>query len=211
MSKIFILEHPVADCIITEIRDKNTTHRPMRRLFERLTTLITSEATRYLPTEQIKVESPMQKTVGFQLSGEVAVVPILRAGNAMLNAFLQVLPDARIGYLGMSRDEKTLKPTTYLDGVSEIAEDADRIIRTFVIDPMLATGGSGSRACTILKEKGIKRIVMICLFAAPEGIAKMQEDHPDIDIYVAQRDECLNDVGFILPGIGDAGDRYCGT
>ena len=166
------------------------------------------EVLRELPLEDVEIETPITKTVQKQIAGKkLAIVPILRAGIGMVDGLLSLVPAAKVGHIGMYRDEETLKPVEYL---VKLPEDIDQR-QIFVVDPMLATGGSSTAAIHMLKEKGVKHIRFMCIIAAPEGVKKMQEEHPDVDLYIGALDERLNEHAYIVPGLGDAGDRIFGT
>jgi uracil phosphoribosyltransferase len=203
-----IVEHPLVKHKLTYIRDKYTCKKVFKELVDEVGIFLAYELTKDFPLEDVEVETPLCKTKAQVLAGKKPVlVPILRAGVGMLDGFLKVMPSARIGHIGMARDEETLKAVTYY---CKLPVDSHN--RTIIlIDPMLATGGSASAAATKLKEKNVKKIKFMCLVAAPEGVQFFCEAHPDIDVYSACLDEKLNDKGYILPGLGDAGDRLCGT
>ncbi|MDO4594674.1 MAG: uracil phosphoribosyltransferase [Tissierellia bacterium] len=208
MNEIVVLDHPVIKHKLTILRDKNTGTNEFRQLIKEITVMLAYEATKDLPVEEIEVETPMTKTIGYRLSGKkLGIIPILRAGLGMVDGLLEVFPAARVGHIGMYRDEETLKPVDYYCKLPKDSSERDML----VIDPMLATGGSASDAISKLKEIGCGSIRLLNIIAAPEGIKKIQQDHPDVSIYVSQLDEKLNDDGYILPGLGDAGDRLFGT
>lgn len=208
MSKLTQISHPLILHKLSIIRDKNTGSKDFRELVEEVAMLMAYEVTRDLQTENINVETPMGIAKCKALSGKkMAIVPILRAGLGMVNGMLKLIPAAKVGHIGLYRDEKTLQPVEYFCKLPQDIGERDVI----VTDPMLATGGSASDAITLLKKRGAKYIRLMCLIAAPEGIAKVMEDHPDVDVYVAAVDEKLNEVGYIFPGLGDAGDRLFGT
>ena len=181
--------------------------RNFRKLLEEITMLMGYEATRDLPLEDVEIETPIQKTVGKRLTGKkIAIVPVLRAGFGMVQGLLDLIPSARIGVIGLYRDPETLKPVEYYCKLPNIEN------RSFIIvDPMLATGGSSVAAIQMLKDRGVKDIRLMCLVAAPEGVDTVNKAHPDVKIYTAAVDECLNEHGYIVPGLGDAGDRIFGT
>ena len=208
MSKVIVFDHPLIQHKTTVLRMKGTSNKEFRESVEEITMLMCYEALRDLPLEEIEIETPIEKTKCKVLSGKkLAVVPILRAGLGMVNGFLNIIPTAKVGHIGMYRDEETLEPHPYYCKLpSDIAE---RII--VVVDPMLATGGSAVDAITQIKAKGGKQIRFLCLIAAPEGIEALSKVHPDVDIYCANVDEKLNENGYIVPGLGDAGDRIFGT
>ena len=205
---VHILDHPLIQHIVTLIRDKNTSSKDFRELMQEITLLMGYEITRDLPLEDVEVETPITKTIGKRLAGKkMGIVPVLRAGLGMVEALLDLIPSARVGHIGLYRDPQTLKPVEYYCKLpSDIGE------RFFIVtDPMLATGGSAAAAITLLKERGAKTIKLMCLVAAPQGVEVVQKEHPDVDIYVAVLDDHLNEKGYIVPGLGDAGDRIFGT
>ncbi|NUQ68349.1 MAG: uracil phosphoribosyltransferase [Phycisphaerales bacterium] len=204
---VVVFDHPLIQHKLTYLRDQTTSHRPFRALLYQIAGLMVYEATRTLPTAAINVQTPIETTVGRRLSAKVTVVPVLRAGLGMAEGVLEVMPEARIGHLGLARDETTLRPTVYLQRLPRDL-DAGPVI---LVDPMLATGGSASEAVHILRRAGANDLRMICLVASPEGIRRLVSDHPDLTIYTAAIDRALNDRGFIVPGLGDAGDRMYGT
>jgi len=204
---VVIFDHPLIQHKLAWLRDETTSHRPFRALLAQIAGLMVFEVTRNLPTEAIRVKTPLEMTDGVRLAAAVTVVPILRAGLCMAEGVLEAMPEARVGHLGMARDEKTLKPVVYLKRLPKDL-DAGPVL---MVDPMLATGGSSSEALTILKQAGAKDVRMICLVAAPEGIRRMGADHPELKIYAAAIDERLDERGYIHPGLGDAGDRMYGT
>jgi uracil phosphoribosyltransferase len=208
MSNVHIIDHPLIQHKLTFMRDKNTSSKDFRALLEEIAMLMGYEVTRDLPLEEVQIETPVGPATTRVITGKkLAIVPILRAGLGMVDGLLNLVPSARVGHIGLYRDPETLKPVEYY---CKLPSDADeRII--IVVDPMLATGGSASAALTFLKQKGCSQIKLMCLIAAPEGIAAMQKAHPDIDIYVAAVDEKLNEHAYIVPGLGDAGDRLFGT
>jgi len=208
MSKVTEIKHPLVLHKLSYIRDKNTGAKEFRELVHEVSMLIAYEVTRDLQLQEVDIETPIQWTKCKSLAGKkIAVVPILRAGLGMVDGVLTLIPAAKVGHIGLYRDEKTLKPVEYFCKLPTDIGDRDVI----VTDPMLATGGSASDALSMLKAKGAKNIKLMCLIAAPEGIKKVMNDHPDVDIYVAAIDERLNDHGYIIPGLGDAGDRLYGT
>ena len=208
MSKVFYMNHPLIQHKIGYIRRKETGTKDFRQTIGEIAMLICYEATRNLPLEEVQIETPICKTTVKELKGKkLAIVPILRAGLGMVDGMLNLIPAAKVGHIGLYRDPETLKPVEYYCKLP--ADCAEREI--FVVDPMLATGGSSSAAITMLKERGCKNIHFMCIIAAPEGIKAMEEAHPDVDIYVGALDEKLNEHGYIVPGLGDAGDRIFGT
>ena len=208
MSKVIIFDHPLIQHKTTVLRMKETSNKEFRESVEEITMLMCYEALRDLPLEDVEIETPLVKATCKMLAGKkLAVVPILRAGLGMVNGFLNIIPIAKVGHIGMYRDEETLEPHPYY---CKLPPDIDeRII--VVVDPMLATGGSAIDAITQIKAKGGKQIRFLCLIAAPEGVEALSKAHPDVDIYCANIDERLNENGYILPGLGDAGDRIFGT
>ncbi len=203
-----VMTHPLIQHKVTLIRKVETGSKDFRELLEEITLLMGYEITRDLPLEEVEVETPLVKTIGKQIAGKkLGIVPILRAGLGMVNGLLQLVPSAKVGHIGLYRDPQTLKPVEYYCKMpSDLSER-----RIIVTDPMLATGGSAAAAITLLKEKGAKDIQLMCLVAAPQGVETVNREHPDVRIYVADLDEDLNDHGYILPGLGDAGDRIFGT
>ena len=190
------------------LRREDTSTKDFRELVNEIAMLMGYEVSRDLPLEEVEIQTPITKTVQKQLSGKkLAIVPILRAGIGMVDGFLSLVPAAKVGHIGMYRDEETLEPVEYL---VKLPEDIDQR-QIFVVDPMLATGGSAILAVDSLKKRGAANIKFVCLVAAPEGVKKLQDAHPDIDIYTASLDEKLNENGYIVPGLGDAGDRLFGT
>ena len=202
-----LIDHPLVKRNITILRDVNTNCETFRSAISRLSNIIAVKLFVDLKLTEIEVQTPLEKTKGFKLALEVVIVPVLRAGLGMVNGFLQVIPDAKVGHIGLERDEETLKPVEYY------YKTPANLIRheIILVDPMLATGGSGSAAISFLKKRGADNIIFACIVAAPEGINKINEDHPDVKIFGAALDRELNDKGYILPGLGDAGDRTFGT
>lgn len=208
MGKFQVIDHPLIQHKLTIIRDKNTGTKIFREVVNEIAMLMAYEVSRDMPLEDIEIETPIEKTVQKTLSGKkVAIVPILRAGIGMVDGILELIPAAKVGHIGLFRDEETLEPHEYFFKMPE--DIAAR--QLFVVDPMLATGGSAIMAIDSLKQRGASNIKFVCLVAAPEGVKALQEAHPDIDIYTAALDERLNDHGYIEPGLGDAGDRLFGT
>ena len=208
LSKVYVFDHPLIQHKLTYIRDKNTGTKEFRELVDEVATLMAFEITRDLPLEEIEIETPVTKAKTKVLSGKkIAIVPILRAGIGMVDGVLKLIPAAKVGHIGLYRDPETLKPVEYYAKLPADVEERDFII----VDPMLATGGSAVEAINSLKKRGAKSIKFMCLIAAPEGVQAIQEVHEDVDIYIASLDEKLNDHGYIVPGLGDAGDRLFGT
>jgi len=208
MSNFQVINHPLIQHKLSILRRTDTGTKVFRELVDEIGMLVTYEVTRNLPLEDVVIETPITTTTQKQLAGrKLAIVPILRAGIGMVDGILQLIPAAKVGHIGMYRDEETLKPVEYL---VKLPEDIDQR-HIFLVDPMLATGGSAILAVNSLKERGAKDIRFICLVAAPEGVKALQEAHPDVDIYAASLDEKLNEHGYIVPGLGDAGDRLFGT
>ena len=202
-----VMDHPLIQHKVTLMRKKETGSKDFRNLLEEITMLMGYEITRDLPLEDVEIETPVAKMIGKQISGKkLGIVPVLRAGLGMVQGMLNLIPTAKVGHIGLYRDPQTLEPVEYYCKLPDV-EDRDFII----VDPMLATGGSASAAITLLKEKGIKNIKLMCLVAAPQGVQQVNADHPDVRIYVAALDDKLNDQGYIVPGLGDAGDRIFGT
>ena len=203
-----VMTHPLIQHKVTLIRSVETGTKDFRQLLEEIALLMGYEITRDLPLEDVKVQTPLVEAIGKQIAGKkLGIVPILRAGLGMVNGLLELMPMAKVGHVGMYRDPETLQPVEYYCKLpSDLAER-----RIIVTDPMLATGGSAAAAISLLKEKGAKDIQLMCSVAAPEGVEVVNKAHPDVRIYVAALDEKLNDHGYILPGLGDAGDRIFGT
>ena len=203
-----VIDHPLVRHKIGIMRNKETSSKDFRDLVQEVAGLMVYEVTRHLPLEEVEIETPITKTKIFTLSGKkLAIVPVLRAGLGMVEGILKLVPNATVGHIGLYRDPETLKPVDYYCKLPSDISERD----IFVVDPMLATGGSAAAAVSHIKEKGGKRVSLVSLIAAPEGIAKFHEEHPDVDIYVAAVDSHLNDHGYIVPGLGDAGDRLFGT
>ena len=208
MGKFQVISHPLIQHKLSILRREDTSTKDFRELVNEIAMLMGYEVSRDLPLEEVEIQTPITKTVQKQLSGKkLAIVPILRAGIGMVDGFLSLVPAAKVGHIGMYRDEETLEPVEYL---VKLPEDIDQR-QIFVVDPMLATGGSAILAVVSLKKRGAANIKFVCLVAAPEGVKKLQDAHPDIDIYTASLDEKLNENGYIVPGLGDAGDRLFGT
>ncbi len=208
MSKLFVMDHPLIQHKLSMIRDKRTSAKDFRELINEVSLLMAYEVTRDLPLEEVEIETPIQKCTCRVISGRmIAVVPVLRAGLGMVDGIMELMPAAKVGHIGVYRDPQTLNPVEYYCKLPVDIEE--RIV--IVVDPMLATGGSASAAISFIKQRGCKKIKLMNLIAAPEGVARVQEEHPDVDIFVAAMDEKLNDHGYIIPGLGDAGDRLFGT
>ena len=206
MGKVYIFDHPLIQHKLSLMRDVRTGAKEFRELLEEISMLMVYEVTRDLPTKEVEIETPLCKTTARHLSGKkVGIVPILRAG--MVDGVAKLIPAARIGHIGLYRDPETLQPVEYYCKLPADSESRELL----VLDPMLATGGSASAAITFLKQRNCKHIRLVNLIAAPEGIERVQKDHPDVNIYVAACDEKLNEHGYIVPGLGDAGDRLFGT
>ncbi len=208
MSKVVEVNHPLILHKLAFIRNKETGSKDFRDLVSEVSMLLAYEVTRDLPMEEVEITTPICKTKCKMLAGKkLAIVPILRAGIGMVDGMLNLVPAAKVGHIGLYRDEKTLKPVEYFCKLPEDIAEREVI----VVDPMLATGGSSVDALTLLKKRGAKNLRLVCLIAAPEGIEFVQKEHPDVDIYIASIDEKLNENGYIVPGLGDAGDRLFGT
>ena len=208
MSKVVVMDHPLIAHKIGIIRRKETGTREFRDMVSEIGALITYEATKDLKLQDVEIETPICKTTVKELAGKkLAVLPILRAGLGMVEGVLTMIPSAKVGHIGLYRNEETLEPVEYYCKIPKDCSERD----VFVVDPMLATGGSAIAAIQMLKNRGVKNIRFLCVIAAPEGVKKLQEAHPDVDIYIGALDEHLNENGYIVPGLGDAGDRIFGT
>ena len=208
MGKIYVFDHPLIQHKVALMRMHETNVKDFRQLAKEIAILMGFEATRDLELEQVEIETPMCKTKVNMLKGEdIAIVPILRAGLGFVDGMLELVPNAKVGHVGLYRDPDSHEPVEYY---CKLPADIDKR-RIFVLDPMLATGGSASAAIEFIKKRGGKDITFMCLIAAPEGIKVLQDEHPDVDIYIAAKDERLNEKAYILPGLGDAGDRLYGT
>lgn len=208
MENVYIMDHPLIQHKIGVIRRKDTCSKDFRTIISEIAMLMCYEATRELKLKDVTIETPICETTVKELQGKkLAVVPILRAGLGMVEGMLAIIPSAKVGHIGLYRDPQTLQPVEYY---CKLPADSDER-EVFVVDPMLATGGSAAAAIQMLKEKGVKNIHFMCIIAAPDGVKKMQECHPDVDVYIGALDDHLNDHGYIVPGLGDAGDRIFGT
>ena len=208
MGEVFIMDHPLIRHKIGIIRDQNTGTKEFREMISEIAMLETYESTRDLQMEEVEIETPITSTTVERLAGKkLAIIPILRAGLGMVSGMQPLIPSAKIGHIGMYRDHETLKPVEYYCKLPADIEERD----VFVVDPMLATGGSACDAISLLKQHGCKRIRFLCIIASPEGLMRLQKEHPDVDIIVGALDDHLNEVGYIVPGLGDAGDRIFGT
>jgi uracil phosphoribosyltransferase len=207
LENVLVIDHPVIQTKLTELRDISTEPRKFRALLNEIASLMVYEVTRNWPTMPRPIQTPMEKMTGHALARPITLVPILRAGLGMADGVLRLLPDASLGHLGVRRDEETLLPIAYYQKLPPDIADTEVLL----IDPMLATGGSGAAAVSFLKQAGVTSMRFVCLVAAPEGIAALHAQHPETPIYCAAIDRQLNDKGYILPGLGDAGDRLFGT
>ena len=208
MSEVHVMDHPLIQHKISYIRREDVGTKEFREVISEIASLMCYEATRDLKLQDDTIKTPICEMVGKELTGKkLAVVPILRAGLGMVDGMLSLIPAAKVGHIGLYRDPETLEPVEYYCKLP--ADCSEREV--FVVDPMLATGGSSAAAIQMLKDKGVKHIRFMCILAAPEGVKKMQEAHPDVDMYIGALDDHLNDHGYIVPGLGDAGDRIFGT
>ena len=208
MSELHVFDHPLIQHKLSILRDKNTSVKEFRELVGEIAMLMCYEATRDLPLEEVEIETPVAKATVKRLAGKkLAIVPILRAGLGMVDGMVAMIPSCKVGHIGLYRDPETLEPVEYYCKLPPDITERDVI----VVDPMFATGGSASAACTFLKQHGCKHIKLMRIIGAPPAWEKMQQDHPDVDVYVAAMDPILNDHGYIVPGLGDAGDRIFGT
>ncbi len=208
MSEVRVMDHPLIQHKISYIRNEEVGTKEFREVVGEIAALMCYEATRNLKLRDVKVKTPICETIGKELTGKkLAVVPILRAGLGMVDGMLSLIPTAKVGHIGLYRDPDTYEPVEYYCKLPSDCEERE----VFVVDPMLATGGSSVAAIQLLKNRGVKNIRFLCIIAAPEGVKRMQEEHPDVDIYIGALDERLNDHKYIIPGLGDAGDRIFGT
>ena len=208
MEKVHVLDHPLLQHKLSILRDEKTGVKEFREIVGEVATLMCYDATRDLPLQEVPVQTPVAQAVTRQIAGKkLAIVPVLRAGLGMVEGILTLIPSAKVGHIGLFRDPETLEPVKYYCKMPSDIAERDVII----LDPMLATGGSAAAAITFVKEYGVKNIKLMNILAAPEGIARVRQEHPDVDIYVAAVDEKLNNHGYIVPGLGDAGDRIFGT
>ena len=208
MGEIYVMNHPLIEHKISYIRRKDVGTKEFREVIGEIAQLMCYEATRDLKMKEVEIQTPIAKTTGRELDGKkLAIVPALRAGLGMVDGMLSLIPAAKVGHIGLYRDPETLEPVEYY---CKLPADCDER-EVFVVDPMLATGGSSSAAISMLKEKGVKNIRFLCIIAAPEGVRRIRESHPDVDLYIGALDEKLNEHGYIVPGLGDAGDRIFGT
>ncbi|MDD2294856.1 MAG: uracil phosphoribosyltransferase [Eubacteriales bacterium] len=208
MGRVYVFDHPLIQHKTAMMRKKETSVKDFRELVREVAMLMTFEATRNLPLQSVEIETPMCRTTMNMLQGEdIAIVPILRAGLGMVDGMLALIPNAKVGHIGLYRDPETHLPIEYYCKLPSDIEKRE----IFVVDPMLATGGSAAAAIDFIKQRGGKKIIFMCLIAAPEGIEVLQKAHPDVDIFIAAKDENLNDHAYIVPGLGDAGDRLYGT
>lgn len=208
MEKVFVFDHPLIQHKVSLLRDKNTSTKEFRELVSEIAMLMGYEVTRSMPLKEVEIETPVAVAKTMVLSGKkLGIVPILRAGLGMVDGMLNLLPMVKVGHIGLYRDPETLEPVEYYCKLPIDAPEREIV----VLDPMLATGGSASAAISFIKDKGVTNVKLMCLIAAKSGIARINKDHPDVEIYCAAVDESLNDHGYIVPGLGDAGDRLFGT
>lgn len=208
MSKLTVFDHPLIQHKLSIMRDKSTSSKEFRELVSEIAELMCYEVTRDLPLEDIEIDTPVARAKAKRIAGKkLAIVPILRAGLGMVDGMLTMIPSAKVGHIGLYRDPDTLQPVKYYCKMPK--DIAERYV--IIVDPMLATGGSAAAAIDFMKEYGCNHIKLMCLIGAPEGVKKVQSEHPDVDIYIAALDDHLNELGFIVPGLGDAGDRIFGT
>ena len=208
MGEIYVMDHPLITHKINYIRREDVGTKEFREMIGEIAQLMCYETTRDLKMKEVKIKTPIAEMTGKMLTGKkLAIVPILRAGIGMVDGMLSLIPAAKVGHIGLYRDPETLEPVEYYCKLPADCEERE----VFVVDPMLATGGSSTAAIRMLKEKGVKNIRFLCIIAAPEGVERMSREHPDVDIYIGALDEKLNEHGYIVPGLGDAGDRIFGT
>lgn len=207
MKNLILIENPLISRDITYLRNYETKEYQFRLAVRRIAYILASEISKEFTTTEIEVETPLEKTKGYKLTKQIVLVPVLRAGLSLVNSFIEMIPQAKVGHIGLQRDEETLQPVDYYYKAPKHLD----ISTVIVLDPMLATGGSASAAVQFLKEKGAREILMASLIASPEGVERLSSDHPDVKIFTAALDRELNDHGYILPGLGDAGDRTFGT
>jgi uracil phosphoribosyltransferase len=208
MGSFTVIDHPLIKHKLSILRRKETSTKLFREMVDEIAMLMAYEITRHLPIEDVAIETPITLMTAQQLSGKsLAIIPVLRAGLGMVDGILKLIPNAKVGHIGMYRDEKTLQPVEYLVKLPEDIQERE----VFVVDPMLATGGSAVAAISLLEERKVRKISFVCLVAAPAGVDKLRQDHPDLDIFAAALDQKLNADKFIVPGLGDAGDRLFGT
>ena len=207
MDNLIIIDHPLIKRDLTILRDRKTSSNHFRSTMRRIASLMAYEVTRDLKVGKISVRTPLQRTAGFALKENIVIVPVLRAGLGMVDGFLDFLPEAKVGHVGLYRNEKTLQPVDYYSKFPKTLQSST----VFLLDPMLATGGSGIAALSFIKKKGAKSIRFVSLLAAPEGVSRLTQAHPDVTVYSTVVDSKLNSRGYILPGLGDAGDRIFGT
>jgi len=206
-SNLILLNHPLVKKDVTVLRDMNTQSEAFRAAVKRISSLLAVEITKNIKVKKVKVRTPLELTTGFELSQQIVLVPVLRAGLGMVGGFIDIIPDAKVGHIGLQRDEETLKPKQYYYKTPKNLRSSIVIL----LDPMLATGGSSSQAIANLKKRGSKDCMFACIVASPEGLYRMKKDHPDVKIFCAALDRGLNERGYIIPGLGDAGDRTFGT
>lgn len=207
MSNLTVIDHPLVQRDVAILRDKDTPNHQFRNVLNRIAGMMAFEVTKNFPVQEYSLQTPLEQTTGVRLKDHVVIVPILRAGLGMVEGFMNVLPEARVGHVGLYRDEETLEPVDYYSKFPKTLANS----LVLLIDPMLATGGSAKAALTFLKNKGAVNIRLVCLVASPAGVKIVQKNHPDVDIFCAVVDRGLNNNGYILPGLGDAGDRVFGT
>lgn len=207
MKNITVIDNPLVKRDLTILRDKNTKEFQFRLGLKRIAYALATEISKNFKLKEYEIETPLEKTTGFEIDHPVVLIPVLRAGLSLVASFIEMMPEAKVGHIGLQRDEKTLEPVDYYFKTPKNLE----VSKIILLDPMLATGGSSTAAFDYLKIKGAKDCVMACIVASPEGVEKMNREHPDIQIYAASLDRGLNSNGYILPGLGDAGDRTFGT